>query len=108
MKYINPHITEKSVILAKKNQFSLEVSQDLNKYEIKKLVKRLFKVEPKKILVINGKNRKFMTMRKQEKTNRGIKKAIVVLQKGEILSGFEAYLEDEKKKKEPAQKGKKI
>ena len=106
MKIITPHITEKSVILAKKGQFSLEVSRDLSKYEIKQLVKKLFKVNPKKVSVIRGKNRKSMTLRKQEKTKRSIKKAIVVLEKGEVLGGFEMYLEDEKKKKESGDKKK--
>jgi ribosomal protein L23 len=100
MKFVNTHITEKTVGLARKHQFCLEVSSDLNRYEIRKLVKALFNKEPEKILIIKGKSRKEMTARKKMRTDRAIKKAIVVLKKGEILGGFETYLEDKKESKD--------
>jgi ribosomal protein L23 len=98
MKKISPYITEKSVELAKTGKFTLEVSFDTTKKEIESLVKKFYEVKP---LSVNILKTKYLPSTKYRKKflDRGVKKAIVSLEKGKIIPGFEFESKEETNKK---------
>lgn len=99
MKKISPYITEKSVELTKSGKFTLEVPFNTTKKEIESLVKKFFEVKP---LSINILKTKYLPSAKYRKKfmDRGVKKAIIQLEKGKIIPGFEFESKEEKSKKE--------
>ena len=96
---ITPKISEKSVSLAKSGKFTLIVDKNLGKYEISKVIKRVFKVNPVSIRLVNIPDIKRKTARKTIVTERGSRKAIIELKTGEKMPGFESFLEEKKEKK---------
>jgi large subunit ribosomal protein L23 len=81
---VHPRITEKASLLASSNVYTLEVPREMNKNEIAKLVKKLYKANAIKITVA--------TIPKKNIFNRGKwgvkgggKKAYVFLKKGESI-----------------------
>jgi len=98
MRKISPYITEKSVELAKQGKFTLRVDFDANKDEIKSLVKKYYSVNPISINIIKG---KYLSTTKHRKKfiDRGVKKALIFLEKGKVIPGFEFETEDKKNKK---------
>lgn len=85
---LRPHITEKSVNLAKAERFTLIVSSDATKASVKDAVREIFKVKAKSVNIICKKSVKQKKMRGVV-LNRGFKKAIVVLKSGQKIPGFE-------------------
>ncbi|MDH4358586.1 MAG: 50S ribosomal protein L23 [Candidatus Berkelbacteria bacterium] len=92
---IRPHITEKSVNLAKDGKYTFVVSKELDKIGLIKMLKKVFKVNPLSVKIINKKSAVRKTARRKVK-EAGLKKAIVELKKGEKITGFEVL--DEKSK----------
>ena len=86
---LRPYITEKSVNLAKQGFFTICVDRNTAKGQIKKELQNIFKVKVKKIRIICGKSTKLRKSKGKIATNRGIKKAIVVLSKNESIPGFD-------------------
>jgi len=98
MKKINPYITEKSVRLTENGKFTLEVDYNSTKGEIASLVKRFYKVKPVSIKILKT---KYLTSVKNRKAflDRGVKKAIVELEEGKKIPGFDFEKKEEKTKK---------
>ncbi len=82
---IKPIYTEKSSFIKKYDKYIFEVHKDVNKIEIKKIIKELFKVDIIAVNIINY-------LGKQKRVGRFIgkkndwKKAIVTCKKGENFS----------------------
>jgi len=78
-----PILSEKSVNLKEKKQYTFRVSMDANKPNIKKAVETLFKVKVKdvKTFRVNG---KYHRMGRYEGKRPDWKKAIVILKEGNI------------------------
>ncbi len=88
MSFIKPIVSEKSLALAQKGQFTLRVSRELNRIEIAKQVAMMFDVKVSKITTA-----KIFGKRKRSRKGRsgfqsGYKKAYLTLVKG-TLPGFE-------------------
>lgn len=79
-----PVITEKATILSGSGQYVFKVALNANKIEIKRAVEDLFKVKVDAVntLRLPGKSKRFKG-RKGERSS--IKKAIVTLEKGQVL-----------------------
>ncbi|MFH1855498.1 MAG: 50S ribosomal protein L23 [bacterium] len=97
MRKISPYITEKSVDLAKQGKFTLKVDFNATRDEIRSLVKKYYLVNPISINIIKGKYLHSTKHRKQF-NDRGVKKALVHLEKGKMIPGFEFETEDKKSK----------
>lgn len=106
MNKIKPIISEKSIDLAKEKRFTLSVSKNLNKNQIKQIISDNFGLEVEEVNIININPRK-------EKKNRGIvrrtgvKKAIVQVKGDKVFPGFEIIEEDKKKVKKKKSEAKK-
>ncbi|MCX6809415.1 MAG: 50S ribosomal protein L23 [Candidatus Berkelbacteria bacterium] len=97
---IRPYITEKSVKMAQSEQFTLIVPQDATKMQIKEAVMCFFKIKPVRVLTIKKTQLNRIKLRRKS-LDRGFKKAIIVLKKGEKIPGFEIVSnENADKKKE--------
>jgi len=81
---IEPHITEKTTDLEKKNQYVFKVFPKANKTEIKKAIEDLYKVEVLDVKIIN-------VLKKRRRLGRisgwkkGYKKAIVKIKEGQKI-----------------------
>ncbi|MFH1611818.1 MAG: 50S ribosomal protein L23 [bacterium] len=83
-----PHITEKAVILSEKGKYVFNVSYQATKPEIKKAIKALYDVKINKVNLIHmpAKRRRLgATKGWQHGLEKGYKKAIVTLAKGEKI-----------------------
>lgn len=98
MNKLKPHITEKSVTLTKSGKFTILVDYSASKKEIEALVKKIYKVSPKQINIIKTKYLADTRYRKNF-LNRGLKKAVIALEKGKSIPGFEFENKDDKDKK---------
>ncbi|KKS94499.1 MAG: 50S ribosomal protein L23 [Candidatus Collierbacteria bacterium GW2011_GWB1_44_6] len=86
---LKPVVTEKSYSLAKLDKYVFQVAPDASKYQIKKAVEDLFKVNVVSINTVKHAARKVKSM----KTGRHItlpvnKKAIVQIKKGQTIEIF--------------------
>jgi large subunit ribosomal protein L23 len=102
---LKPYITEKSVKLAQNNQYTLLVPQTSSKNQIRFEVHRFFGVNPVDVRILREKTVSQFKL-KRSSTERGKKKAIVVLPAGEKIPGFEIVQEGEKKEEEKAKEKK--
>jgi len=98
---IRPYVTEKSVNLAKAGKFSFVVAAELDKVNIIKMLKNVFKVHPVRVRLVEKKSMIRKTARRKVR-KAGLKKAIVELQKGEKIPGFEIIEEKAEKAKKVA------
>jgi len=80
----NPHVTEKSSDLAKKNQYVFQVGERANKTEIKKSVAALYGVDVLDVKTIKI-PRKFRRKGKQKGWKKGYKKAIIKIKEGQKI-----------------------
>lgn len=94
---IRPHISEKSVELSKKSMFTVLVDKDMTKPRLVSEMKQVYKVDVESVKMLN---KKTQTAKKAKgfAKDRGLKKAIVTLKKGEILTGYESFFEQKKEK----------
>lgn len=81
---IRPIISEKSTMLNKLNQYVFEVSNEVNRVEIKKGIAVLYNVDPVKVNIIPVKSR-FKRYGKTSGWTMKRKKAIITLKKGDII-----------------------
>lgn len=98
MKLVKPHISEKTVKLAKISQFTLNVDKDATKGMIRNFIKDYYGLKAKSIGIINKKSLSKKTG-KGYVIDRGFKKAIVSLTKKQQIPGFEMALDTEKESK---------
>lgn len=97
MYLIKPIITEKTMQMAPNGQYTFEVSENANKIEVAKEIKRLYKAEVKDVKILNIKG-KVKTFKRIKGKQSDVKKAIIVLKPGSKIPGFEMATEDEKTK----------
>lgn len=86
LKLKKPHVTEKATMLSAKVNpaYTFEVEADINKIELKKIVKEVFKVTATKINITNLPAKKVF-VRGKWGTKSGMKKAVVYLKKGDKI-----------------------
>jgi len=90
---VGPHISEKATVVADKyNQVIFKVIPSATKFEIKKAVESIFKVNALKVNVQNMKGKSKRTVRGIGK-RKNWKKAIVTLQEGQDID-FSNIVED--------------
>ena len=89
-----PIITEKTMLLAQKGQFTFEVDKNASKQQIAKIITDNFKVtiEDIKTSAIKGKSRRFGRRRQESKLSDS-KKAIITLKKGQKIDYFDVVEE---------------
>lgn len=87
---LEPIITEKTTKLSSDGKYTFRVEKTLNKYQIKELVEKVFKVKVKnvKTLKVSGENKR--TMRGRKKIIKPTKKAIVTLEGKDKIDLFES------------------
>ena len=83
-KILSPVLTEKSTTLSEQNKVVFKVPNSSNKLTLKKNIEKIFKVNVKKINIINKQSRKKITRGKKIKV-KGYKKAIITLKKGQSI-----------------------
>ena len=83
-KVLSPLVTEKSTILSDQNKIVFKVPNKTNKISLKKNIEKIFKVNVKKINIINKQPRKKIVRGKKVKVM-GHKKAIITLKKGQSI-----------------------
>ena len=83
-KILSPMVTEKSTNLSELNKIVFKVPDGANKYNLKKNIEKIFKVNVTKINIINKQNRIKITRGKKVRVS-GFKKAIVTLKKGQSI-----------------------
>lgn len=79
-----PHITEKATFLSEGGAYVFKVSKRSNKILIKKAIKELYGLEPRKIGIINIPS-KIRLSRGRKGVKSGYKKAVVYLKKGDKI-----------------------
>jgi len=95
---IMPHISEKSVLMAKTGWFTLSVPLGLSSTQVKALLRTNFKLS---VIDIRTITKKTIVRKRVAKliSERGQKKAIVKLKDNQIFPGFESYLVEPKEEK---------
>ena len=83
-KILSPMVTEKSTNLSEQNKIVFKVPRKANKFNLKKNIEKIFKVNVIKINIINKQSRKKITRGKKVKVV-GYKKAIITLKKGQSI-----------------------
>lgn len=84
---VKPLLSEKSMHMAGSGRYVFVVKQGAGKPEIKKSVQKIYNVHVEDVKIINLPAKKRRTGRTQGKTS-PVKKAIVVLRKGEKIPGI--------------------
>ena len=79
-----PHITEKAVDLAEKNQYIFKVFKRANKEDLKKAIKEVYGVDVLKVRIINVPAKK-KRLGRTSGWQSGYKKAMVAIKKGQII-----------------------
>ena len=82
---IGVKITEKSALKADKNIYTFNVAMDVTKNEVKKQIKKIYKVDPIKINIIKSKG-KTVTVRGKKGVRKSTKKAMVYLKKSDKIN----------------------
>lgn len=75
---IGVRMTEKSAIMSDKNVYTFNVAIDATKSEVKKEIKRIYKVDPEKVNIIKSKG-KNVVVRNRKGVKKDTKKAMVYL-----------------------------
>lgn len=82
---LGPRITEKAANAADANVYVFNISVDTTKSEVKKEIKRIYKVDPVKVNVVKNKGKKtFIRGKKGSKSD--FKKAYVYLKEGDKIN----------------------
>lgn len=97
---IKPLVTEKSMKDVGAGIYTFAVARKATKTQIKKALKDTFNVTVASIStsIVKGKKKK-VGVRRKEVTDTILKKAIIMLKKGERISLFEPETDEKKKKK---------
>ena len=83
-KILSPIVTEKSTNLSEHNKIVFKVPSSAKKFNLKKNIEKIFKVNVTKINIINKQNRTKLTRGRKVKVS-GFKKAIITLKKGQSI-----------------------
>ena len=83
-----PLITEKTTKLTDSGKYSFEVKQGVNKIEVKKAIEEIFNVNVVSVNIINVRKKRRRVGR-YEGFAPAVRKAIVTLQKGQVIDRFE-------------------
>ena len=86
---LKPLVSEKTMIGASENKYSFRVAPNANKHQIALAVKEMFKVDVIKVNIIKTKSIIKLVRGRTKGTDRGLKKAIVTIKKGQKIEGFE-------------------
>lgn len=81
---LRPHITEKTMRLAEKNQYTFKVNKKANKKEVEKTIQSLYNVDVSSVQIVNIHAKK----RRSGRTSgwkKGYKKAVVRVPKGQKI-----------------------
>lgn len=86
---IVPHITEKTLLVASKGQYTFRAAKNMDKNVIRKSIDSIYGVNVLKIATVNlpGKTRR-VGKKMRTKLQPGWKKAIVELKKGQTIAAF--------------------
>ncbi len=84
---IAPHITEKSIALAKNGQYTFRIASHLAAPEVASLVRSLYSVNPLKVSVVKN-AAKTKGVGKTLRRRPARVKAIVTVKKGEVIADF--------------------
>lgn len=86
LKLKKPHVTEKATMLSAgvKPAYTFEVDADINKQELAKIIREVFKVSPTKINITNLPAKKVF-VRGKWGSKGGMKKAVIYLKKGDKI-----------------------
>lgn len=83
---LRPRITEKATYAIEQNAYVFEVAPDATKRDIATVVKELYNVTPRKVNIVRkGPRIRIRRARRQQGHERGLKKAIVFLKKGDKI-----------------------
>ena len=85
---LKPLITEKGTNLAAQNKYIFSVNPQMNKIEVKKAIRSIYRVDPVKINICNFPGKNVRYGRRQGKT-KAWKKAIVTLKAGDKIEVYE-------------------
>jgi large subunit ribosomal protein L23 len=93
---IKPLISEKSVSLVANNVYTILVPREFTKKKIEAVIKEVYKITP---LDIRTSTKKSLSKKKAKAVvkDRGFKKAIIKLKKGDMIPGFETFIEEKNK-----------
>src|SRR5690242_8145197 len=87
---IRPIISEKSLLQAGLGEYTFEVGKNSNKIEIKEAFKKAFDVDVIRVRTSTTKNKTSRVWGRRERALKTpVKKAIVILKKGQKLEAFE-------------------
>lgn len=86
---IKPIISEKSMFGAASSKYSFRVRPNANKHQISLAITEMFKVDVIKVNIIKIKPLEKLVRGRIKATNKGWKKAIVTIKKGQKIDGFE-------------------
>lgn len=88
---IRPLVTEKSMKKIPNGVYAFQVADEAHKAQIKEAVEKFFKVTVLKVRVLKRPGKRYKVgRRRQEKTRKPLKKAIVNLKKGDKIDVFES------------------
>lgn len=87
---LEPIITEKTTNLANDNKYTFRVEKRLNKFQIKELIEKVFKVKVKNVRTISVGGESKRTLRGRKKVIKPTKKAIVTLESKDKIDLFES------------------
>ena len=79
-----PHVTEKSTDLVKRNQYVFRVHSQTNKTEIKEVIEDLYRVDVVTVRIVNIPSKK-RRLGRTEGWRKGYKKAIIGVKKGQKI-----------------------
>jgi large subunit ribosomal protein L23 len=82
---IGVRMTEKSALMSDKNVYTFNVAIDATKSEVKKEIKRIYSVTPKKVNMIKSKG-KNVVVRNRKGVKKDTKKAMVYLKDGDKIN----------------------
>lgn len=85
---IKPLVTEKASHLAALNKYVFVVNPKMNKIEVKKAIRTIYKVEPVAVNILNFSGKSVRYGRTQGKT-KSWKKAVVTLKEGDKIEVYE-------------------
>lgn len=86
---LTPILTEKSLSEAKQGNYTFWVDRNMNKFQIKKIVGKVFGVVVSSVRTLNYRNEIKKTITGRKKVNLGGKKAIVTLVGKDKIDLFE-------------------
>ena len=82
---LKPRVTEKAAILQEDGIYTFDIAPSANKQEVKKEIKRLYKVTPTKVNIAKTEGKRVFTRGRHGKKS-GVKKAYVFLKKGDKIT----------------------